>query len=544
MNRTLVKLACAMLTDSKLPLFLWELAVTHATYLRNLSYTSAKPAATPYQGWTGKKPNVSHLHEFGAPIWVLLQGQSIQKKMLPKSQCCAYVGYDDGSKAIKYYNAATKNILLSRNFRFLMLSEPTPPEDIIIENPPEDQGENSPLCKGEVDSSTCSGAKNQTTIPQKRTAESNIDPREPRRMRGILLDYKYLNDPFPDEEEAGIASVAKEEAFMVLPDDDCKNISEAKASPEWLDWERAMQTELDQLKRMGTWRHVEKPPDVVPIGNKWVYVKKRDKEGQLIKYKARLVAKGYAQRPGYNYLETHSLVVRLKSIQALLAIAATHKLYMHQIDIKGAYLNSILKECVYMQQPEGFEDGTGHICLLVKSLYSLKQAGREWNIEMDTKMRKQGYVHLQSDHCVYIYRVSKDFVIITVWVDDMLLFATTIKLKDKAKADIEAEWEITDLGKPSKIVGIEIMRTPDAIAISSSKYIESILIKEGLGRSNSVSTPLDPNIPLEPNPEGNFRSRSNSFARLLRELQYIANATCPDITYAKGGPDRGSRIGG
>ena len=167
MNRTLVELACAMLTDSKLPLFLWELAVAHAAYLRNLSFTSAKPGATPYQGWTGKKPNVSHLRKFSAPIWVLLQGQSIQKKMLPKSQCHAYVGYDDGSKAIKYYNAATKNILLSRNFRFLTLSEPTPPEDIIIENPPEDQGENSPPCKGEADSSTRSRAKNQTTIPQK-----------------------------------------------------------------------------------------------------------------------------------------------------------------------------------------------------------------------------------------------------------------------------------------------------------------------------------------------------------------------------------------
>jgi len=60
----------------------------------------------------------------------------------------------------------------------------------------------------------------------------------------------------------------------------------------------------------------------------------------------------------------------------------------------------------------------------------------------------------------------------------------------------------------------------------------TILNKEGLGGSDSVRTPLDPNIPLVPNPEGNSGSRSNSFARLLRELQYIANATRPDITYA------------
>jgi len=101
-----------------------------------------------------------------------------------------------------------------------------------------------------------------------------------------LLDYKYFNNPFPDEEEAGIASVAKEEAFAVLLDDDCRSLSKAKASFEWPDWERAMQIELDQLKHMGTWKLIEKPPGVVPIGNKWVYAKKHDKEGRLIKYKA------------------------------------------------------------------------------------------------------------------------------------------------------------------------------------------------------------------------------------------------------------------
>ena len=160
MNRTMVDLAQAMLADSNLPKFLWEPAVAHAAYLRNLSYTSAKPTVTPYQAWTGKRPNVSHLREFGAPVWVLLQGQAVQKKMLPKSQRRAYVGYDDGSKSIKYYNAATKNILLSRNFR--TLTESSPPEDIIIENPPEDQGEDSPPCEGEADGGTHSGAPSIT----------------------------------------------------------------------------------------------------------------------------------------------------------------------------------------------------------------------------------------------------------------------------------------------------------------------------------------------------------------------------------------------
>ena len=127
--------------------------------------------------------------------------------------------------------------------------------------------------------------------------------------------------------------------------------------------------------------------------------------------------------------------------------------------------------------------------------------------------------------------MGEDFVIITVWVDDMLTFAMTIALRDKTKSDIKSEWEITDLGVPTKIVRIELSISPDHIFISSSKYIESILLREGLGRSNSISTPLDPNITLVLNPDGNVRDRSNAYMSLLGELQYIATATRPDIAY-------------
>ena len=65
-------------------------------------------------------------------------------------------------------------------------------------------------------------------------------------------------------------------------------------------------------------------------------------------------------------------------------------------------------------------------------------------------------------------------------MDDLLIFTTTVDLMTKAKSDISTEWEVTDLGEPSKIVGIEISRTEDSIAISQKKYIEHILTKEGM----------------------------------------------------------------
>ena len=111
MNRMLVELAHTMLMAAQLPEFLWEPAIAHAAYLRNLSYTKSRVKATPYQLWRGRKPSVMHLREFGAPVWVLLQGQRIQRKMLLKSLWRAYVGFNKGSKSIKYYNAATRTIL-------------------------------------------------------------------------------------------------------------------------------------------------------------------------------------------------------------------------------------------------------------------------------------------------------------------------------------------------------------------------------------------------------------------------------------------------
>jgi transposase InsO family protein len=535
-NRTLVELARAMIAAKNLPEFLWEPAVKHAAYLRNLSYTKVIPNKTPYEIWNKNKPDVSHLREFGAPVWVLLQGQNETRKILPKSQRRAYVGYEDGSKSVLYYNAETRKILMSRNYRFLTLPEnDTPPEQIVVapDLPREGEMKGGTLPTGIIQNKTLS----EKSDSSKRKRLENGDEEmvaPPRKTRGKRVDYKYLNDPFSYEGDEDSWDMEKYATFAVtsVQGDEPKGLKEAMESPEWEEWESAVRSEMEQLHKMGTWILVDKPTDAVPISNRWVFIKKYNKKGDLLKYKGRLVAKGCSQRPGYDYEETYSPVVRLETIRAILALAIIKDYHIAQMDVKGAYLNGTLKEKVYMRQPEGYDDGTDRVCLLIKTLYGLKQAGREWNKELDDKLKQHGFTRSKADPCVYVKHDEKNIVILTVWVDDLLIFASSESFLNKVKDELRSEWDITDLGEPSKIVGIEITRTHNTIKISQEKYIESILKKEGMDGANPISTPMQPSIKLEKNPDGAQGNRSNSYARLLGELQFLANATRPDIAYA------------
>ena len=215
----------------------------------------------------------------------------------------------------------------------------------------------------------------------------------------------------------------------------------------------------------------------------------------------------------------------MDTIRALLAITPIYGLKIQQMDIKGAYLNGILKECIYMRQPEGFEDETGRVCQLIKTLYGLKQSGREWNNQFNEKLTNFGFRHLRSDPCVYIKHENNGFIIVAVWVDDLLLFASWDRIVTETKSFLQSEWEVTDLGEPNKMVGIEITQNSESITISQRGYIESILRRENLHEMHGTQSPMDPNIKFERNPDDNECNCSNSFARLLGEVQYIANST-------------------
>ena len=187
------------------------------------------------------------------------------------------------------------------------------------------------------------------------------------------------------------------------------SLTEAKKSPDWPEWEKAINAELKQLQDMSTWELVKKPLDAIPIANKWLFVKKTNNIGQIEKYKTQLVIKGCFQHLSFDFNETYSPVVWIETVQTILAMVSQMNLKIQQFDIKGAYLNGILKENVYMKQSEDYTNGTDKVCHLIKTLYGLKQSGCKWNTQFDEGVQEMDFTCLLSDSCAYIRWQGKQF---------------------------------------------------------------------------------------------------------------------------------------
>jgi hypothetical protein len=141
-----------------------------------------------------------------------------------------------------------------------------------------------------------------------------------------------------------------------------------------------MDEEMRSLLDNDTGELVERPEGVKPIPMKWVYKVKRDAQGNVEQYKFRLVAKGFLQKQGVNFEEVYAPMSKHTTLRMLLAIVTQQELELHQLDVKTTFLNGELKEEIYMQQSQGYEQGGPNtMCRLLRALYGLRQAPRAWH---------------------------------------------------------------------------------------------------------------------------------------------------------------------
>jgi Reverse transcriptase (RNA-dependent DNA polymerase) len=273
---------------------------------------------------------------------VLIQGEKISK-LAPKSTKMKFVGFADSQKAIRFYDPTKRTIHVSRNFVFnedeeiqeavevsslpgLQLEGETG-SDGDLQTPAPEVLDSRPMARKVEAASPHTPAGDECRI----TTDPITYP--PRPSRAVDRDYRQLNNPLArpttcmlreplDVRRPTESSAAKQkerasaethiayayssamQGKVGLAEKDPWDLREAKEAVDWDKWEVAIKEELDQLEETKTWELMDLPEGREPIGNKWVFVQKRDESGDIVKHKARLVAQGFSQKPGVDYSET------------------------------------------------------------------------------------------------------------------------------------------------------------------------------------------------------------------------------------------------
>ena len=152
----------------------------------------------------------------------------------------------------------------------------------------------------------------------------------------------------------------------------------------------------------------------------------------------------------------------------VLAIAALRNLEIHQMDVKTAFLNGDLDEEIYMEQPEGFAapGQEKKVCKLVKSLYGLKQAPKQWHQKFDSVVLANGFKINECDKCIYVKDTVHGYVILCLYVDDMLIVGSNDEMVKSTKAMLSTRFDIKDMGLTDVILGVKILRTSDRLVLS------------------------------------------------------------------------------
>ena len=284
-----------------------------------------------------------------------------------------------------------------------------------------------------------------------------------------------------------------------------KHHGEAMSRPsERAEWKAAEDREISALRRLN-FASIEDIPDGCHLlPSIWVYKNKTDENDELLLRKARLVVRGDLAIEGLEYFETYSPVAKIESIRIVLALIIIHKFIPLQMDIGNAYVQSDLEEPIYLRSIPGIHLEPGKCWKLLKSLYGLKQAGRNWNTLISKFLVDNSFVRLREDLCLYAMFENGILVsVIALYVDDLLLGFNTPARKDWFINLISDRFDTKVLGIPSNLVGLNVKWTPiegelyySAVHLVNSKTVAILLKHFDYDNAKPVSLPHNPGVIL------------------------------------------------
>lgn len=590
LNRTLMDKARCMLMESGLSRKYWAEAVATAFYLKNRSPTKSIGGKIPEEVWTGNKVELGHLRVFGCIAYALVPPQN-RRKLDPKSRRYVFVGYSETTKGYRLADPLNpKKIILARNVIFLesRFYKETPEinlnNDNILYNlmNESNQFNNSiNLNNGDISSSQNVNDSNismnnllnnandssmelnnnmnnlSSSDGEFCTGSDESSDAEPAALGECVTSLPPCEscaggEAVPPRAEVEVPAAASTRpvrttrsvlpkrydeyyvSMLVQNSDEPLSYDEAMSSAEAEEWQSAMKCEYDALISNGTWKLVDRPKGGNVVKCKWVFKKKFDSSGHFERFKARLVARGFSQKPGIDYSETFSPVVRHSTMRILFSLANELDLEMEHLDVTCAFLNAELAETIYMEQPVGFSSDKNKVCLLLKSIYGLKQASRLWNCKVNELLISNGYSQTVSEPCVYTKRTDDDFVIIALYVDDFYLFySKNSPSKDKLLCLLQKDFNVKNLGTLTNCLGINVIRdkSKGIIKLNQSEYIKRLLVRFGMSECKHVSTPMSVGSKLC-KPSVALDDDVYNYRQLLGSLMYLSVCTRPDISYA------------
>lgn len=323
--------------------------------------------------------------------------------------------------------------------------------------------------------------------------------------------------------------------FSPQTNDDLITYHEAINSSHKKEWIDAMNDEYNSLIENKTWTLCELPKNRKAIKNKWIFKTKRDANGNISRYKARLVVKGCSQKYGIDYQEIFSPVVRYSTIRFLMAFAVKNDLKIHQMDAVTAFLQGELNdEVIYMEQPQGFKQNENLVCKLNKALYGLKQSSRVWNLKLDDAMKKYGFKQSDYDPCMYYIMKENNILIVTIYVDDFLIFFNNEQMLKDLKQFLTSNFKMKDLQEAEYCLGIKITRdfNNGKLWLDQENYTRNILEKFNMMNCKPVSTPTDPSQKLTKSDSIDDSMKNVPYQEAVGSLLFLAQISRPDIAYA------------
>ena len=299
-----------------------------------------------------------------------------------------------------------------------------------------------------------------------------------------------------------------------------------------MQWELAMQEEVNSLVANGTWTLVDLPSDARALGGKWVFKMKRGPQGEVVRYKARWVVRGFEQREGIDFNETFASVVKPMSYKAIFALAAALDWELEQMDVKTAFLYGNVDEVIYVTQPTGFEaSGKRKVCKLKKALYGLKQSPRVWYNTLAAYLKELGFEPIAADFSVF----TNGTTIIAIYVDDILLAGPNKKEIQALKHKLRERFEMTDLGGCAYYLGMTVTRdrANRILRLGQAGYVQKFITDHGMWECKGTPTPMgtEKYQASEEDFQATEASRT-AYQSAVGSLMYAMLGTRPDIAYA------------